>query len=423
MDAPKILGLLFGASSTLLFYYGVAFLVLALGGTVRGPLAIAVPKEQARWCRAMAGLFLFLGLGSHLFAGWLVLRVASPPVDQLPTGTPESAISPPSATATQPPSPTTTAELVESADSTSTVEPESPSASPAPVSTGDAAASATSTQVASGQATPYPEPEVCAGSFPRASQPFAAWPYVVKNGETLEDLVSVFRPYLGDAPLDWRDVCEANQSVIGQDCASMERAPQIHSGQLLTIPGVTIPITYEVGSSDSLVRIAARFYGKFHDNSQPLWHRIYCDNYGIIGYNPSRLNLGQQLSIYPLRRIELPEYAVRSGDSLSALARAFYNDETAKSSLCDSLTQQGHEDCWQLVPHQILELSPVPEGVPYTVQPEDTLEWIAVYCYGRADKASQIHLANRMVLGDDPCCVHPGQQLLLYECTVSRSEN
>lgn len=391
----------------------VGFIVFACLVVV-GKVPTKTPIELSRWGRALCAP---LAVVCFVLATWLTLRIiavipAEAPTEEL--GTPTPSVTPmraPEVSPVAPWSPTLEPSVVPSSEVSATPGPE---AMPCP-------------EIAEPQEltepSPYPEPEACASAFPRASDADTAWRYVVKNGETLTDLAAMFGPYSGDGELDWRDICEANRSVIGQDCASTERVPQIHSGQVLTIPGVTIPIIYEVDSSDYLVTIAAKFYGKFHDNSQPLWHRIYCDNYGVIGHNPSLLNRGQQLSIYPLKRIEFPEYAVRPGDSLSVLARAFYNDETVNDSLCESLKEQGHEDCRHLVPHQILKLSPAPEGIPYTVRPGDDWDSIAVYCYGRIDKASQIHSANRTVLGDDPSYVHTGQRIVLYGCTVSRSED
>jgi nucleoid-associated protein YgaU len=390
----------------------VGFIIFALLAVV-GKVPTRVPIELFPWQRVCCAA---LAVFCVVVAIWLALRVPVTP-SEAPTeepGTPSSHVTPiraPEVSRVAPSSPTREPSVVPSPEV---------SATPGPEATPDVEMAGPQEPP---EPSPYPQPEACASSFPRAPDEDTVWRYVVKNGETLEDLSAMFGPYSGDGELDWRDICEANQSVIGQDCGSTERLPQIHSGQLLTIPGVTVPIKYEVGSSDSLVTIAAKFYGKFQDNSEPLWHRIYCDNYGVIGDNPSLLNRGQQLSIYPLKRIEFPEYAVRPGDSLSVLARAFYNDETVKDSLCDSLREQGHDDCSHVVPHQILELSPVPEGVPYTVQLEDELEWIAAYCYGRPDKASQIHSANRTVLGDDPSYLHPGQQIMLYGCTVARGED
>lgn len=389
------------SAPSLLVLGAIIFVLLAGLGKVPGRTVIELTIKQRRFFAGLAAASLLLFL---IVSWWLVEPCPAPVSTQI-------AGEVPCATHVPPIQPSPTLEFAATVSPTP-ISPEEAEVTPEPELAVEA-------ETPGPQVDLPPTPVQCVGSFPGASDVAPSWRYVAKNGETLEDIVASFRPYFSHAEVTWQHICEENTAVVGGDCMSPDRVPEIRSGQVLRIPDVSAPITYEVAKSDSLVRIAAQFFGKFHDNSEPLWVRIYCDNMEIIGFDHSRLNPGQQLEIHPLKWVQLPEYAVRPGDTLSALARAFYDDETMKNALCSSMTEQGHEDCWRLVPHQILELSPVPEGRPYVIQPGDTLESIAEGCYGTSAKAGQVHLANRPVLGDDPCCVHPGQQIILYSCTIA----
>ena len=370
--------------ANLLVIAGLVFLGIAVVGKIPGKIE---PGKTGRIASGTVGaILLVMGLAMHL--------------GLTPTLTPTLTPVPPTPT---PVSPTPTPILTPS-----------PTPIPTPVSP-----TPTPTLTPSPTPIPTPTPVPCAAFFPHASDPASApWRYVVKNNETLEDVAAAFAPFFDDPDTAWPEIYAANASVIGDKSAFSDPIPHIHSGQVLNIPNVSSPIEYQVKGNDRLEALAAQFYGKLYDNSERLWCRIYEDNKRTIGFDPDDLNPGQVLKIYPLESIEPPKYVVRPGDNLSLLAEAFYNNPGMYGPLCTNILGGIKEECDNVAPHQILELSPPPQGRPYVVQAGDSLESISEDCYGTPYKAAQIHIANRTVLGDDKW-LHAGQQITLYGCTVT----
>ncbi|MBX0330513.1 LysM peptidoglycan-binding domain-containing protein [Oscillochloris sp. ZM17-4] len=119
-------------------------------------------------------------------------------------------------------------------------------------------------------------------------------------------------------------------------------------------------------------------------------------------------------------------YVVKPGDSLSAIALAFYGNANAWPTIYDANQAVIGPNPGLIFPGQVLSIPPAMTGTgtpgggsgggavaggSYTVKPGDTLSAIALAAYGNANAWPTIHNANQAVIGPNPGLIFPGQVL------------
>jgi nucleoid-associated protein YgaU len=104
--------------------------------------------------------------------------------------------------------------------------------------------------------------------------------YVVQPGDTLSGIAARFGLRGG-----WQALYAANRPVIGPD------PNVIHTGTVLTIPGLAAPARYTVAAGDTLSGIAARF------GLRGGWQALYAANRPVIGPDPNVIHTGTVLTI------------------------------------------------------------------------------------------------------------------------------
>jgi nucleoid-associated protein YgaU len=105
-------------------------------------------------------------------------------------------------------------------------------------------------------------------------------------------------------------------------------------------------------------------------------------------------------------------YTVRSGDTLSKIAKQFYGDAGKYPGIFEA-NKEVIKDPNLIYPVQMIripKISGINDEQVYTVQSGDTLSKIAQHFYGAANKYTVIFEANRDTL-KDPNVIHPGQNL------------
>lgn len=262
--------------------------------------------------------------------------------------------------------------------------------------------------------TPTPTPT----ARPITSQPASLHRYIVKADDTI---LTIARLFYGDST-QWQKIHAANKQTLGGDPLFGE-PPGIRTGQVLNLPDLPPTFLHIVEEGDRLERIASLYYGVSYRNLQDL---IYEENKKTIGYDPDRINPGQELNIPRLEPLTAREFLVREGDTLEEIARAFYNQPGPGTLLIYEYEPNKKliGDNPNFLPEGLVLVlpasdPPVPER-DYFVKAGDTLQIIANSCFGFEDainKINDISLANRPVIGYDPNFLKPGQKLTLYGCT------
>lgn len=103
-------------------------------------------------------------------------------------------------------------------------------------------------------------------------------------------------------------------------------------------------------------------------------------------------------------------YTIKSGDTLSKIAKQFYGDASKYQTIFEA-NREVIKDPNLIYPGQMLRIPrQEPTADTYTVRSGDTLSKIAKQFYGDASKYPVIYEANRDVL-KDPNVIHPGQTL------------
>jgi nucleoid-associated protein YgaU len=119
--------------------------------------------------------------------------------------------------------------------------------------------------------------------------------YTVQPSDENGGLLAIASRLYGDASR-WTEIYEANQSVIGNN------PNVIHKGQQLLIPRleergvgtgrIRLYIVQHSDLRDGLRGIARLLYG-----DETRWQEIHAVNYGVVGNDPSLLQVGQILII------------------------------------------------------------------------------------------------------------------------------
>ena len=122
------------------------------------------------------------------------------------------------------------------------------------------------------------------------------------------------------------------------------------------------------------------------------------------------------------------KYKIHEGDTLSLIARRFYNDPNYWSYLYQ-INQRVIGDDPNFLAINLKILIPFPPGedlydgepivpaprdpTPYTVRHGDTLSGIAQNFYGDSTQWSKIYNRNQATIGPDPNHITPGMELEL----------
>ncbi|HRQ75473.1 MAG TPA: LysM peptidoglycan-binding domain-containing protein [Phycisphaerales bacterium] len=158
---------------------------------------------------------------------------------------------------------------------------------------------------------PQPSPQPAPVPTPAPASPLTpppTTPYTVKEGDTLS---SIAANWFGDAG-KWDLIAKANP-FVDPDRLSVGQVLRLppKDAQREEIPGRlpaqgSAPVVYVVRSGDTLSRIATAYYGS------PLhWRLIYDANKAVIGENANALRVGMRLTIPPAPKPATPP--ARSG--------------------------------------------------------------------------------------------------------------
>lgn len=162
---------------------------------------------------------------------------------------------------------------------------------------------------------------------------------------------------------------------------------------------------YSVQPGDTLAKIAAQFYG-----IDRAWGPIYDLNRTLIGDDPDRLPVGLELVIPPS---EFQGYTVQQGDTLRAIAQRFYNDADRWSIIWESNRRLIGDNPHHLEPGRALLIPEASDVSVYSVQPGDTLSAIARHFYDNPNRWPSLYQHNRAIIGSDPHRLRAGIQLVI----------